>query len=46
MHNYNFVGFHIGFFITSYAVPILAIVIMYLIMLSSLWKSVSTRISM
>ena len=43
--NYDFGGFHIGFFITSFALPILAIIIMYLILLVSLWKTVSTRIS-
>ena len=43
--NYDFGGFHIGFFITSFALPIIAIIIMYLILLVSLWKTVSTRIS-
>ena len=45
IENYNFGGFHIGFFITSFALPILAILVMYLVMLITLWKSTSNRIS-
>ena len=42
---HNFGGFHIGFFITSFALPIMAILVMYLVMLLTLWKSTSYRIS-
>ena len=37
--------FHLGFFISSFVVPVSTIVIMYLVMLFKLWSKVSTRIS-
>ena len=45
IENYNFGGFHIGFFITSFALPILAIFVMYLVMLVTLWRKNSNRSS-
>ena len=37
--NYSFTGFHVGFFLTSFALPTVLITIMYIVMLLSLWKS-------
>ena len=37
--NYSFSAFHVSFFISSFSIPTTIIVIMYIIMLVSLWKS-------
>ena len=45
IYQYNFGMFHIGFFISSFVIPVSAIFIMYLVMILKLWSKVSTRIS-
>ena len=43
--NYSLRGFHVSFFISSFAVPIVCIVLMYLVMLCYLWKTSSCPLS-
>ncbi|XP_023348763.1 allatostatin-A receptor [Eurytemora carolleeae] len=42
---HSYFGFHVGFFVTSFALPVVLILIMYIIMLSRLWASTTYRIS-
>ena len=35
--NYSFKAFHISFFVTSFALPVCLIILMYIVMLSRLW---------
>ena len=45
MEHYSLRGFHISFFVTSFALPTLLILLMYLVMLFRLWRSSSCTIS-
>ncbi len=45
IYDHSYFGFHVGFFVTSFALPVVLIIIMYVFMLTKLWASSSYRIS-
>ena len=43
--HYSLHGFHISFFVTSFALPLVFILLMYVVMLFRLWRSSSCTVS-